>query len=128
MTVIYDMVSGHLIGIETGRTAEVFSTFLKRLPPETAVNIEAVAMDMGPAQHQDVRDCLPNADIVVDRSHIMKNYSKTISNQLGIEDRKANRADKELMKTSPQLLLQNTDKLSDTQTEKLKTLLKETLI
>jgi transposase len=49
MTVIYDMVSGHLIGIETGRTAEVFSTFLKRLPPETAVNIEAVAMDMGPA-------------------------------------------------------------------------------
>ncbi|MFT7374151.1 MAG: hypothetical protein ACI8VC_000206 [Candidatus Endobugula sp.] len=44
---------------------------------------------------------MPNADIVVDRSHIMKNYSKTISNQLGIEDRKANRADKELMKTSP---------------------------
>jgi transposase len=33
MTVIYDMEQGHLIGVETGRTAEVFSSFLKRLPP-----------------------------------------------------------------------------------------------
>jgi transposase len=46
MTVIYNMVSGHLIGVETGRTAAVFSTFLKRLPSETAANIEAVAMDI----------------------------------------------------------------------------------
>jgi transposase len=100
MTVIYDTVSGHLIGVETGRTAEVFSTFLKRLPPETAVNIEAVAMDMGPAYQKAVRDCLPNADIVFDRFHVMKNYSKAICNQRRIEYRKANRADKELMKDS----------------------------
>ena len=71
MTVIYDMVSGHLIGVETGRTAEIFSTFLKRLLPETAANIEAVAMDMGPAYQKSVRDCLPNADIVFDRFHVM---------------------------------------------------------
>ena len=40
MTVIYDMVKGHLIGVETGRTSEVFSAFLKRLPKETAEGIE----------------------------------------------------------------------------------------
>lgn len=52
MTMIYDMVSGHLIGVETGRTADV----LERLPPETAEKIEAVAMDMGPAYQKAVRD------------------------------------------------------------------------
>lgn len=81
MTVIYDMVSGHLIGVETGRTAEVFSGFLNRLSQETTENIEAVAMDMGPSYQKSVRDCLPNADIVFDRFHVMQNYSKVISNQ-----------------------------------------------
>jgi transposase len=39
MTVIYDMVGGHLIGVETGRTADFFSQFLKQLPIETAEGI-----------------------------------------------------------------------------------------
>ena len=46
MTVIYDMVEGHLIGVETGRTADVFSAFLKRIPVETTEKIEVVTMDM----------------------------------------------------------------------------------
>jgi hypothetical protein len=49
MTVIYDMVAGHLIGVETGRTSGFFSGFLNQLKPETASEIEAVAMDMGGA-------------------------------------------------------------------------------
>ena len=81
MTVVYDMVSGHLIWVGTGRTAEVFSTFLTLLPIETASGIKAVAMDMGPAYQKSVKDCLPNADIVFDRFHVMKNYSKAIQNQ-----------------------------------------------
>jgi transposase len=48
MTVVYDMVGGHLIWVEAGRTAEVFSRFLKQLQPDTACKIKAVAMDMGP--------------------------------------------------------------------------------
>jgi transposase len=38
MTVIYDMVEGHLIGVETGRTADVFSAFLKQISAETGRN------------------------------------------------------------------------------------------
>ncbi|VAW64584.1 Mobile element protein [hydrothermal vent metagenome] len=72
MTVVYDMLEGHLIWVETGRTSDVFSQFLKQLPSETAACIEAVAMDMGPAYQKSVRDCLPNADIVFDRFHVMK--------------------------------------------------------
>ncbi|MFT7389719.1 MAG: transposase [Candidatus Endobugula sp.] len=80
-------------------------------------------MDMGPAYQKSVRQSLPNVDIVFDRFHVMQNYSKAIGNQRRIEYRKANRADKELMKGTHYLLLKNPDKLNETQTEKLQKLL-----
>ncbi len=43
MTVIYDMESGHLIGVETGRSADVLADFLQRLSLKTAVKIGAVS-------------------------------------------------------------------------------------
>ena len=98
MTVVYDMIDGHLIWVEAGRTAEVFTRFLKQLLRETAVNIEAVAMDMGPSYQKPIRDCLPNADIAFDRFHIMKNYSKALCKQRCIEFRTADRAGKYLLK------------------------------
>jgi len=125
MTVIYDMVEGHLIGVETGRTADVFSEFLKQLPAETTESIEAVAMDMGPSYQKSVRECLPNADIVFDRFHVMKNYSKALSNQRRIEFRKANKAGKELLTGTHYLVLKNADKLDESQTRKLQRLLDE---
>jgi len=67
MTVIYDMVKGYLIGVETGRTADVFTAFLKRIPSKTAENIEAVAMDMGPAYQKSVREhCLMQISYLID--------------------------------------------------------------
>jgi len=123
MTVVYDMVNGHLIWVETGRTAEVFSSFLKQLPETTGAAIEAVAMDMGPAYQKSVRECLPHADIVFDRFHVMKNYSKAIQNQRRIEFRKASRSGKELMKGTHYLLLKNADKLNEKQGSKLQNLL-----
>jgi len=125
MTVVYDMVEGHLIWVEAGRTADVFSSFLKQLPVETANGIEAVAMDMGPAYQKSVRDCLPNADIVFDRFHVMKNYGDAIKNQRRTEFRKADNDGKELMKGCHYLLLKNADKLTENQSEKLDRLLTE---
>ena len=125
MTVIYDMVEGHLIGVETGRTADIFSGFLKQLPTGTAAKIEAVAMDMAPSYQKSVRECLPNADIVFDRFHVMKNYSKALSNQRRIEFRKANKTGKELLTGTHYLVLKNADKLDEPQTQKLQRLLDE---
>ena len=125
MTVVYDMLEGHLIWVETGRTAEVFSSFLKRLPAETAEKIEAVAMDMGPAYQKAVREWLPHADIVFDRFHVMKNYSDAIKNQRRTEFRKASQEGKELLKGCHYLLLKSPDKLTETQSEKLERLLAE---
>jgi transposase len=123
MTVVYDMVGGHLIWVETGRTSDVFSSFLKQLPASTADKIQGVAMDMGPAYQKSVRENLPHADIVFDRFHVMKNYSDAIKNQRRIEFRKADKAGKDLIKGSLYLLLKNAEKLSDKQEERLKQLL-----
>ena len=123
MTVVYDMVKGHLIWVGTGRTADVFSGFLEQLPDKTAKEIEAVAMDMGPSYQKSVRDSLPNADIVFDRFHVMRNYSKAIKNQRRIEFRKADQAGKDLFKGTHYLVLKNSDKLTNKQSEKLQKLL-----
>ena len=125
MTVVYDMVEGHLIWVGTGRTADVFSSFLKALPAETAAGIEAVAMDMGLSYQKAVRECLPNADMVFDRFHVMQNYSKALGNQRRIEFRKASKAGKELIKGTHYLVLKNSDKLSEKQACKLEALLSE---
>ena len=123
MTVVYDMAGGHLIWVGTGRTADVFSSFLKQLPATTAKEIKGVAMDMGPAYQKSVRDFLPHADVVFDRFHVMQNYSKAIKNQRRIEFRKADRGNKDLIKGSLYLLLRNADKLKDKQGDQLKKLL-----
>jgi hypothetical protein len=65
MTVLYDMLEGHLISVETGRTAEVFSSFFKQLPIETAEKMEAVAMYMGPAYQKPVRENICRMQILI---------------------------------------------------------------
>lgn len=123
MTLVYDMQEGHLIWVGTGRTADVFSGFLKQLPKETANTIQAVAMDMGPSYQKSVRENLPHADIVFDRFHVMQNYSKAISNQRRVEFRKADVAGKKLFKGCHYLLLKNADKLKPNHVTRLDNLL-----
>ena len=123
MTVVYDMVRGQLIGVETGRTAEAFTNFLKLIPKETAAGIKTVAMDMEPAYQKAVKESLPSADIVFDRFHVVQNYGKVINNQRRAEFRKANEDEKKILKGTRYLLLKNADKLSELQGEKLQILL-----
>ena len=78
-----------------------------------------------PSYQKSVRDCLPQADIVFDRFHVMQNYSKVINNQRRSEYRKADQAGKELLKGTRYLVLKNADKLTPSQEEKLHKLLAE---
>lgn len=123
MTVVYDLESGQLIWVHEGRTAEIFSMFLKQLTDTTKQGILAVAMDMGPAYQKAVNDDLPNADIIFDRFHVMQNFSRAIDNQRRIEFRKADKSGKELITGTRYLLLKNADKLDDKQQDKLQKLL-----
>lgn len=124
MTVVYNMESGQLIWVEHGRTTQVLMAFLEGLSKRTALGIQAVAMDMGKAYQKAVRACLPNADIVFDRFHVMQNYSKALRRQRMHEFRKAKtRHEKGLIKGSLFLLLMNAGKLDEKQSNKLDDLL-----
>ncbi len=123
MTVIYNLETGGLIGVETGRTAAVLSSFIKKLPDETKLKIKAVAMDMGIPYQSAVKQALPNADIVFDRFHVMQNFSKAIKNQRRVEFRKADDAGKDLIKGSLYLLLRNRENLNEKQDGRLTELL-----
>jgi len=124
MTVVYNMDNGQLIWVEHGRTSKVLSTFLKQLPQTTALGIQAVAMDMGKAYQHAVKSCLPNADIVFDRFHVMKNFSKIIKRVRLSEFRKAgSHEEKGLIKGSLYLLLMNAKNLKGKQSIKLNDLL-----
>lgn len=74
MTVVYDLVSGHLIWVEHGRKAAILISFFEQLSTATRDGIKAVSMDMGQPYQSAVRKMLPNADIVFDRFHVMQNY------------------------------------------------------
>lgn len=123
MTVVYDLIQGHLIWVEHGRKAEVLCGFFKQLPKETAEGIQAVAMDMGQAYQSAVKRCLPNADIVFDRFHVMQNYQKLIKNQRRKEFLNGTSEEKKMFKGTLFLLLKNANKLSENQSDKLDDLL-----
>lgn len=125
MTLVYDLGSGQLVWVNPGRTSDILSQFFKMLPESTKQGILAIAMDMGPAYQKAVRDELPNADIIFDRFHVMQNFCKAMDNQRRVEFRKADNAQKELITGSRYLLLKNSEKLSETQQNKLQTLLHE---
>ncbi len=80
---------------------------------------------MGPAYQKSVREILPDADIVFDRFHVMKNFSDVIKNQRRIEFRKANMAGKNLLKGSYYLWLKNEKKLTEKQSGQLDNRLSE---
>jgi hypothetical protein len=79
----------------------------------------------GPSGQRSAREYLPNADIVFDRFHVIKNYSKALSNQRRIEFRTASKAGKELLTETHYLVLKNAAKLAESQTQKLQQLLDE---
>lgn len=123
LTLVYDMVSGNLLWIKEGRTAEVLGEFLQALSAECADGIEAVAMDMGLAYQSAVRQWLPGANIVFDRFHVMQLYSKVIKQVRRAEFSKADAGHKEQIKGTSYLLLSNRDKLNDDGENRLQQLL-----
>ena len=123
MTVVYDLVHGHLIWVEQGRQSHVLQSFFTQLPKATAAGIKAVAMDMGQAYQSAVRRSIPNADIVFDRFHVMQNYHILIKKQRRKEFFNSTKEGQKLMKGTLYLLLKNAYKLDGKQSDRLDDLL-----
>ena len=83
-----------------------------------------MACDMWDPFIASIKENLPQAKIVFDKFHVIKNYSKVIDKVRNIEFKKSACEKKEAIKGTKYLLLKNKAKLKKDQKEQLKTLLK----
>jgi transposase len=77
MTIFIDLQKGRIIHAVEGTSKENIQPFLKTLARK-AKNLKAVAMDMSRSFSSAVTECLPKADIVFDRYHIMAHINMAI--------------------------------------------------
>jgi transposase len=116
-TVVVDLDSGRVIFMGDGKDGACLIPFWKRLKRAKA-NIEAVAIDMGPAYIAAVKEHQPQATIVFDHFHVVKLLNDKISafrrdlyNRLASEEQRA------ALKGSRWLLLKNSENLDDDRDE-----------
>ena len=122
-TVVMDLERTRVVWVGKTRAQETLDQFFKELGPERSKKIEAVACDMWDPFIASIKDNAPQAKIVFDKFHVIKNYSKVIDKVRNIEFKKAAEEKKEAIKGTKYLLLKNRDKLEKDQKEQLKTLL-----
>jgi len=125
LTLVMDLVTGAVVYIGDGKSADALKPFWKKLRSSGA-KIEAVAMDMGRAYIKAVNDNLPGVPIVFDHFHVIKLYNEKLTELRRDLQREAEEADKEVLKGTRWLLLKSPKKLNthNEECEKLKNALK----
>ena len=107
LTIILNYETGRIVWIGNGRKKETLDSFFNGMTEEEKNNIEAVAMDMWRPYMKAAKEYIPNAKIVFDFFHVVKEFSKVIDKIRAKEYSKANETEKLVIKGSKYLLLKN---------------------
>jgi transposase len=67
-----------LLAVLPDRTAETVQAFLNNIPERLKATIHTVCVDMYESYLQAAQAVLPKADVVVDRFHVVKQYSEAV--------------------------------------------------
>jgi transposase len=125
--VLVDLDQGKLIEIISDRRKEKIAEVLTGWGTEVLLQIEEVSMDLWIPYKNLVEELMPNAQVVADRFHVMKQVNTELDNQRKKEKREAEKinseSDKEQilsgLKKSKYALLKNEDNLTEEQKDKL---------
>lgn len=125
--VLGDLDQGKLIEIISDRRKEKIAEVLTGWGTEVLLQIEEVSMDLWIPYKNLVEELMPNAQVVADRFHVMKQVNTELDNQRKKEKREAEKinseSDKEQilsgLKKSKYALLKNEDNLTEEQKDKL---------
>ena len=125
--VLVDLDQGKLIEIISDRRKEKIAEVLTGWGTEVLLQIEEVSMDLWIPYKNLVEELMPNAQVVADRFHVMKQVNTELDNQRKKEKREAGKinseSDKEQilsgLKKSKYALLKNEDNLTEEQKDKL---------
>ncbi len=120
LTVVMDLISGHVVFVGDGKGADALKPFWKKLN-HSKPKIRAVAMDMSPAYISAIENHLPKAELVFDHFHVVKMFNDLLSRYRRYLQRKAaTREQKEALKGTRWILLKNPENLDETKNEKEK--------
>jgi transposase len=125
--VLVDLDQGKLIETISDRRKEKIAEVLTGWGTEVLLQIEEVSMDLWIPYKNLVEELMPNAQVVADRFHVMKQVNTELDNQRKKEKREAEKinseSDKEQilsgLKKSKYALLKNEDNLTEEQKDKL---------
>ena len=121
-TVIVDIETGRVLSLEENRKTESLISFYSKLSQKQRDGIEAVVMDQWKPFIKATEQMLPNADIVTDYFHFVKQYNREVMDRVRASTAKSLEllVDKRnIIKGSRFLLYKRKDKLTDTETAQL---------
>ena len=154
-TCVMDLEQGDILWVGKGRAMKDFEKFFEDVPSDSLSAVIAVAMDMNASYNKLVTKDLPKARIVYDRFHMQSQFGRDVLGAVRLDKARRHKAkekeiladisddtDKETMKSLKQeakaekqeysqlkklrwSLLTNSDKLSDSKTEKLQPILQD---
>ena len=124
VTLVMNGETGELLHMAEGKKKQSLQSFFDKLTKEQKAGITAVAIDRAGAYHTVVTEQLPQADIVYDKFHLIKNYNDLIDQVRRQEWRRANEEDKKVIKGQRYNLFRNPENRTEKQTLRLKALLK----
>jgi len=103
-TLVLDFERRRVVWIGEGRPKETLDTFYNLSGAERCKDIEAVAMDMWDPYVASTWEHCPQADIVYDKFHVIRNFSKVIDEVRNQETRKAEDNEREVIKGTKYIL------------------------
>lgn len=123
LTIVLDLERTRVVWVGKGRRQATLEAFFDEIGDTFAKGIEAIAIDMWDPYIAAIKARAPQAAIVFDKFHVIRNYSKVIDRVRIDEFKKAEKEDKLVLKGTKYLLLKNRENLSEEQEPRLEKLL-----
>jgi transposase len=117
--VLSDIDRGKVIEVLPSRTKAALEAYFDGLRPQQRATIEVVSIDMWEAYAEVARVKVPQATIVVDRFHVMKNLQEKLQDARRAAQRQLPQATREELKGLRWLLVRNYDELEAEDRQKL---------
>ena len=125
-TIFLDIERNQVVWVCKSRKKEAVAEVFKNVfGADVCEGIKAVAMDMWEAYESAARECLPNAEVVWDRFHIVKNYNRDVVDRVRKDEARKKLATEEqqAMKKSRYILLKNRKNMMHDELARLRCLL-----
>jgi len=117
--VLSDLERRCVIAVLEDRCKETLEKWFDQLSPQERQAIRVVSIDMGGPYSLAVKAKLPQATIVADRFHVMRQLNERLTQMRRAVQARADEATREVLKGSRWILVKNRDELSEKEALKL---------